>query len=89
MYKLLDQARVLITGASGLIGINLIKYIHKIAPTCQIIAFVHSLEKAKRVMLAKTILHIAQKNCCMLESRDRAMEGLSLFCPQCYFIEIS
>lgn len=48
MYKLLDQARVLITGASGLIGINLVKYIHEIAPTCQIIALVHSLEKAKR-----------------------------------------
>ena len=50
MNKLLNQARVLITGASGLIGINLIRYIREIAPACQIIAFVHSLEKAKRVL---------------------------------------
>ena len=50
MNERLDRTRVLITGASGLIGINLIKHIHEIAPACQIIALVHSLEKAKRAL---------------------------------------
>jgi len=45
----LGQSIVLITGATGLIGSNLIFTIHRLAPSCQIIALVHSMEKAKRV----------------------------------------
>lgn len=49
MTDLLQNANVLITGASGLIGQNLIRYIQKIAPSCHLIAIVHSMEKAKQV----------------------------------------
>lgn len=48
MFDYLHHATVLITGASGLIGQNLIRYIRKQAPTCQIIAVVHNMEKAKK-----------------------------------------
>lgn len=50
MNEKLDHACVLINGASGLIGTNFVKHIHAIAPTCHIIAFVHSMEEAKQVL---------------------------------------
>ena len=90
MIELLDQSRVLITGASGLIGINLIKHIHQIASTCQIIALGHSVEKAKRVQLTKTISYDTQLNPLYAGiGAIEAMWELSLFCSQCHFIGIS
>lgn len=43
----LKNSTILVTGATGLIGKALIATIHKLEPSCHIIALVHSLEKAK------------------------------------------
>lgn len=47
MLEQLKSASVLITGATGLIGKNLVWYLHQNAPGCRMIAVVRSLEKAK------------------------------------------
>lgn len=49
MDKVLSNAVILVTGAAGLIGQNLALFIHSIAPSCRVIAVVHSMEKAKAV----------------------------------------
>lgn len=49
MLERSENASVLITGATGLIGSNLVLYLHKNAPSCQIIGIVRNVEKAKRI----------------------------------------
>lgn len=43
----MHNAHIMVTGATGLIGKNLINYLHQIEPMSHIIAVVHSMTKAK------------------------------------------
>lgn len=52
MDNSLNNANVLITGATGFIGRNLVAHILKTVPTCRIIAVAHSGEKAKKLFHA-------------------------------------
>lgn len=49
MIKELQNKTILITGATGLIGRNLICYIHENEPSCKIVALVRSIEKARSI----------------------------------------
>lgn len=46
MMDAMINSTILITGASGLIGRNLISTIHRTAPSCRVIGLVHSFSKA-------------------------------------------
>lgn len=60
MQNALKNATILITGASGLIGRNLISSIHGIAPSCRVIGMVHSLSKARKVLTEETWLTLLE-----------------------------
>lgn len=82
MTELLQKANVLITGASGLIGQNLIRYIHKIAPSCHLIAIVHSMEKAKLFLPDVDGLTLIEADVnaplCLAEDVDYIIHGASI-----------
>lgn len=82
MTDMLRNANVLITGASGLIGQNLIRYIHKNAPSCHVIALVHSIEKAKQVFSDVDGLTLIEADVnaplCLAENIDYIIHGASI-----------
>lgn len=82
MTDLLQNANILITGAAGLIGQNLIRYIHKIAPSCHIIAIVHSMEKAKQVLSDVDGLTLIEADVnaplCLAEDVDYIIHGANI-----------
>lgn len=63
MIKELHNKTILITGATGLIGRNLICHIHEHEPSCRIVALVRSIEKARSIFSDNWLQYIEGDVC--------------------------
>lgn len=63
MIEELQNKTILITGATGLIGRNLICHIHEHEPSCRIVALVRSIEKARSIFSDNWLQYIEGDVC--------------------------